>query len=75
MNFFDDPAESYPYLKKSMIRLSIMFFLLYGFLHVTQMWPGFESPILIIAALSVVYHFAVYFKKRKRESAQDHGWF
>lgn len=61
------PAKSNEYIRVSMIRTSILFFLLFGFLHVTEMWPGFEDNVLLLAGLAIVYHFVVSFVKRRRE--------
>lgn len=68
--FFDTPEKSYEYLKVSIIRLGIYYFLLYALLHTTQMWPGFEVIFNLLAVLSIIYHFVVYFVKRTKEKKQ-----
>ena len=65
-NFFNTPEKSFEYLKVSLIRLAISFFLLYALLHVTQMWPGFEDNVLLLAGLAIIYHFIVYLVKRNK---------
>lgn len=67
MNLFDVPEKSTEYIRVSLIRQAIIFFLLYGYLHVTQMWPGFESNVLMLAGLSIIYHYVVFFRKRIAE--------
>jgi len=32
------------------------------------MWPGFEDNVLLLAGLAIIYHFIVYFVKRKKET-------
>ncbi len=66
-NLFEIPENSLEYWRVSMFRTGIIFFLLYGYLHVTQMWPGFEDTILLVTGLSIVYHYVNYFKKRRAE--------
>jgi hypothetical protein len=63
------PTKSNEYIRVSVIRTSILFFLLFGFLHVIEMWPGFEDNVLILAVLAIVYHFVVFFVMRRREKA------
>jgi len=64
---FETPKESHGYLKVSMIRTGIVFFLLFALFHTTGMWPDFESNLLLLGGLAIIYHYVVYFVMRKRE--------
>jgi len=68
MNYlFDLPNGSFKYIKVAMIRTGILFFLLFGFLKVTNIWDGFESNIIMLGGFAIIYHWIVFFIKRKKE--------
>lgn len=60
--FFDTPEKSYEYIKVSIIRLGIYYFLLYALLHTTQMWLGFEVIFNLLAVLSIIYLIIIVHK-------------
>lgn len=54
MNYlFDLPNSSFKYIKVAMIRTGILFFLLFGFLKVTNIWDGFESNIIMLGGFAI----------------------
>ena len=68
MNYlYDLPDGSWRYLKVSMIRTAIIFFLLFGFLKITKIWDGFEDKLILLGGLSIIYHYVVFFIKRRKE--------
>jgi len=68
---YELPNDSSRYLRVAMIRLAILFFLLFGFLKMTKIWNGFEDNLILLGGLSIIYHYVIFFIKRKKEKTQD----
>lgn len=64
---YELPKESKLYLKVSMIRTGLLFFVMFAFLKFTNIWIGFEDKLILLGGYAIIYHWIIFFVKRYKE--------